>query len=299
VRLGVNVPNFGPGTDPGALERWTRTVEDLGFDLLMVSDHVAVTPDVAQRYPAPFYDPFTTLAWLAGRTQRMLLGTTVVIMPYRHPLLTAQTASNLDQLSGGRLVLGVGVGWARKEFAALGLPFAERGAMTDDFLAALRAVWSGDEIASYQGAYVSFEDVGTSLRPVGGRDGAPPVWIGGHSGAALRRAVRFGDAWHPLALTIPEMRDGLSRLVDVAGEMTLPVPGFAPRIKFKVTDAETVGDDRQPGVGTLGQIRADLETIRALGAETVVFDPYHGDPAETLHPEDAWRDLAAIIGKDS
>src|SRR5689334_11949261 len=127
VQIGVNVPNFGPGTDPATLERWARVVEGLGFDLLMVSDHVTVTPDVAGQYPPPFYEPFTTLAWLAGITKRIRIGTTVLIMPYRQPLLTARMAANLHLLSGGRFVLGVGVGWARQEFEALGVPFNRRG----------------------------------------------------------------------------------------------------------------------------------------------------------------------------
>jgi alkanesulfonate monooxygenase SsuD/methylene tetrahydromethanopterin reductase-like flavin-dependent oxidoreductase (luciferase family) len=110
MHLGVNVPNYGPGTDPGVLREWGRTVEGLGFDLLMVSDHVVVTPDVAVRYPEPFFEPFTTLSWLAGITTRVRLGTTVIVLPYRHPLLVARMAGNLDQLSGGRLVLGVGAG---------------------------------------------------------------------------------------------------------------------------------------------------------------------------------------------
>ncbi|GAA3316526.1 hypothetical protein GCM10020219_035820 [Nonomuraea dietziae] len=109
--LGVNVPNFGPGTDPAVLRRWAQNVEGLGYDLLLLSDHLVVTPDVAEQYPAPFYEPFTTLSWLAGVVPRIRLGTTVLIMPYRHPLLVARMAANLNQLSGGRLVLGVGIGW--------------------------------------------------------------------------------------------------------------------------------------------------------------------------------------------
>ena len=134
--MGVNVPNFGPGTAPGLLRRWAQTVEGLGFDLLMISDHIAVTPDVAGQYPPPFYEPFTTLAWLAGLTERIKLGTTVLIVPYRHPLLIARMAANLNDLSGGRLVLGVGVGWAVQEFDALGVPFRQRGKLTDDYLQA-------------------------------------------------------------------------------------------------------------------------------------------------------------------
>src|SRR5260370_34066042 len=99
--MGVNVPNFGPGTEPGVLRRWAQTVEGLGFDLLMISDHIAVTPDVAGQYPASFYEPFTTLAWLAGITGKIRLGTTVLIVPYRHPLRIARMAANLNDLSGG------------------------------------------------------------------------------------------------------------------------------------------------------------------------------------------------------
>ncbi|MGH3373119.1 MAG: LLM class flavin-dependent oxidoreductase, partial [Actinoallomurus sp.] len=177
MRLGVNVPNFGPGTDPGVLRDWAQTVEGLGFDLLMVSDHIAVTPDVAEQYPAPFYEPFTTLSWLAGVTDRIHLGTTVVIVAYRHPLLLARMAANLHQLSGGRLVLGVGAGWARQEFEALGVAFERRGRLTDEHLTAVRSAW--ENVADY------------------GR-GPVPIWVGGNSDAGLRRAVRLGDAWHPL-----------------------------------------------------------------------------------------------------
>src|SRR5215470_10752779 len=165
MHLGVNVPNYGPGTDPGVLREWGRIVEGLGFGLLMVSDHVVVTPDVAEHYPEPFFEPFTTLSWLAGVTTEVRLGTTVLILPYRHPLLVARMATNLNRLSGGRLVLGVGAGWAREEFDALGVPFAARGRLTDECLAILREAWTMER-----------------------EDGAAPVpvWVGGNSAAALR-----------------------------------------------------------------------------------------------------------------
>lgn len=265
MELGVNVPNFGPGTDPGVLREWARVAEGLGYGLLMLSDHVAVTADVAERYPEPFYEPFTTLAWLAGATTRIRLGTTVLVLPYRQPLLTARMAGNLQQLSGDRLVLGVGVGWARQEFAALGVPFQRRGRLTDEYLVALREAWSaqgGDELFSI------------------------PVWVGGNSEAAIRRAVRFGDAWHPLRMTLPRLRSALR---------SHPVPGFAPRIALRLT-AEPVADDadRPTGVGTLDQVLGDLRALETLGAGTVVLDPYHGDPEETRRPDEAWRALTAV-----
>ncbi|WP_107097480.1 TIGR03619 family F420-dependent LLM class oxidoreductase, partial [Streptomyces aureus] len=183
MQLGVNVPNFGPGTDPGVLREWARTVEGLGFDLLMVSDHVAVTPDVAERYPEPFYEPFTTLSWLAGITARLRLGTTVLVLPYRHPLLVARMAANLQQLSGGRFVLGVGVGWSRQEFDALDVPFTARGRLTDEYLGTLRDAWRAPG------------DANTHATAAPSPAPAPvPVWVGGNSEAGIRRAVRFGDA---------------------------------------------------------------------------------------------------------
>ncbi|WP_329430714.1 LLM class flavin-dependent oxidoreductase [Streptosporangium sp. NBC_01495] len=273
MRIGVNVPNFGPGTDPGALRGWAQTVEGLGFHLLMVSDHVVITPDVAEQYPAPFYEPFTTLSWLAGVTGEIRLGTTVLIVPYRHPLLVARMAANLDRLSGGRLVLGVGVGWARQEFEALGVPFERRGALTDDHLRVMRAAWEDDE--DY-------------------RAGRIPIWVGGNSDAGLRRAVRLGEAWHPLRLTPGRMREALGRLRVIADEEGRPVPGFAPRIALRLTGSPIAAPGRLAGEGTIDQVLDDLEQLRLLGADTVVLDPFDGDPQETRHPEVAWQALATV-----
>ncbi len=273
MRIGVNVPNFGPGTDPGVLRSWAQMVEGLGFDLLMVSDHIVVTPDVAEQYPAPFYEPFTTLAWLAGLTSRVRLGTTVLIVPYRHPLLVARMAANLNQLSDGRLVLGVGVGWARQEFSALGVPFGQRGKLTDDYLLAIRAAWDNDQ------------DYGS---------GQIPLWVGGNSDAGLRRAVRLGDAWHPLRFTLGWLREALDRMESVAAGQQRPVPALAPRIALRLTASPITDAGRLAGEGTIDQVTGDLEQLELLGASTVVLDPFNGDPDETYHPETAWQALATV-----
>ncbi|WP_412538129.1 LLM class flavin-dependent oxidoreductase [Longispora sp. K20-0274] len=269
MRIGVNVPNFGPGTDPGRLRAWARTLEGLGFDLMMLSDHVAITPDVAVQYPAPFYEPFTTLSWLAGITERIRLGTSVLIVPYRHPLLVARMAANLQQLSGGRLVLGVGAGWARQEFEALGADHARRGKVTDESLRAVRAAWAED------GCRV-------------------PIWVGGGSDAALRRAVLLGDGWHPLRFGPDWFRRTAHRLRALAAEHDRPVPALAPRILLRLTAEPVTRPDRLTGEGTLEQVLADLEELRLLGVDTVVLDPFDGDPAETLNPAPKWRMLATV-----
>ncbi|TNH28516.1 LLM class flavin-dependent oxidoreductase [Micromonospora orduensis] len=271
--IGVNVPNFAPGTDPEMLRQWAQTVEGLGFDLLMVSDHIAVTPDVAEQYPAPFYEPFTTLSWLAGLTRRIRLGTTVLIVPYRHPLLTARMAANLNRLSGGRLVLGVGVGWARQEFEALGVPFRRRGALTDDYLHAMRDAWSDTD------------DYDTE--PI-------PIWVGGNSDAGMRRAVRLGDAWHPLRFTPGWLTEATGRLQAIADELGRQAPPMTPRIALQETREPVTAPDRLAGVGTIEQILADLDRIRLLGAETVVLDPFNGDLTEIRQPGRAWQTLAAV-----
>ncbi|GAA3540597.1 LLM class flavin-dependent oxidoreductase [Kribbella ginsengisoli] len=272
MKLGVNVPNFGPGADPGRLRDWAQTVEGLGYDRLLVSDHVAVTPDVAAQYPAPFYEPFTTLSWLAGFTS-IGLGTTVLIAPYRHPLLVARMAANLNSLSGGRLVLGIGVGWARQEFEALGVDFSRRGKLTDELIREVRAAWSNE--SDY-------------------RAGDIPIWVGGGSDAGLRRAVRLGDAWHPLRQRVDWMRAGLDRLKELAVEEGRPVPGFAPRIVLRLTVEPLPEGERVTGEGSLEQVLGDLEELRQLGATEVVLDPFGGDPAETERPQNAWKDLATV-----
>jgi hypothetical protein len=259
MKLGVNVPNYGPGTDPGILREWGRIVEGLGFDLLMMSDHVAITPDVAVRYPEPFFEPFTTLSWLAGTTTRVRLGTTVIVLPYRPPLLVARMAANLNDLSGGRLVLGVGAGGARQEFEALGVPFAQRGQLTDQYLTTLLETW--------------------------GPQRAIPIWVGGNSAAAIRRAIKFDAAWHPLRVTLPFLRNEVT---------SHSLPALAPRISLRLTSSPAGESDRLAGTGSLEQILDDLSELERIGADTVVLDPYHDDPDETRRPEVAWRALTAV-----
>ncbi len=276
MRFGLNILNFGTGTDPSTLLGWARFAEERGFDFAMISDHVVVTPDVAEQYPAPFYDPFTTLGWLAGQTRRIELGTTVAIVPYRHPLLTARMAANIDRFSGGRFILGVGVSWPRQEYAALGVPFERRGAITDEYLEVITRAWTEDKV-TFHGRFVSFTDVATGPLPVR----RPPIWVGGASAPAMRRAARFGDAWHPLNQRLPWLRSeglpALRRAADAAGR---PVPAFAPRLPLRLTGTTLDDGSRLAGQGTLDQVRRDLDDLAELGATHILFDTYPGTPDE-------------------
>jgi alkanesulfonate monooxygenase SsuD/methylene tetrahydromethanopterin reductase-like flavin-dependent oxidoreductase (luciferase family) len=182
-------------------------------------------------------------------------------------------AANLNDLSGGRLVLGVGVGGFRQEFDALGVPFRERGRLTDEHLLAIRAAWQDD--ADY-------------------RSGQIPVWIGGNSDAAVRRAVRLGDAWHPLRFTPGWMAEAAARLKASATEQQRAQPALMPRMALRLTQTPITDDDRLAGHGTIDQIAEDLDQLRSLGAGTVVLDPFNGDFQETAHPETAWQALATV-----
>ncbi len=295
MKFGVNLINFGPSARPDSLVRWAMLTETLGYHFLMTSDHLALTSDVQARYPAPFYEPFTTLAWLAGVTHRIEIGSTVVILPYRQPLEVARMAANIDQLSGGRLLFGVGVGWSPQEFAALGVPFHRRGALTNEYLAAIKTLWTTD-VASFEGRYVAFTGVHTAPRPV--RLPHPPIWVGGASDAAMRRAVRYGDAWHPNRIRPGWLETtGLPRLRQIADVEGRALPALCPRIRLRLTDAPLPDEQRVVGEGTLDQMRADLEVLQTLGAQYVLLDTFYDDVEATRHPEVAWGMLTTMAEK--
>ncbi|MCZ6874380.1 MAG: LLM class F420-dependent oxidoreductase [bacterium] len=295
MKVGVNLINFGPGASPQSLARWVQLAETLGYHLLMTSDHIAITPDVQSRYPAPFYEPLSTLGWLAGITQTIAIGTTVIILPYRNVLEIARVGANVDQLSGGRFILGVGVGWAQDEFEALGVPFHRRGAITDEYLDALKRLWTTDK-ASYEGRFVTFKDVYTAPGPV--QSPHPPIWVGGASDAALRRAVRYGTAWHPIRIRWqPFKHTLLPRLNAIAEAENRPLPELCPRIRLRLTSQPMPEDERVMGEGTLDQVRRDLEALQALGCTYVLLDTYYDDVEATRHHETAWRMLATMAEK--
>ena len=292
MKFGVNILNFGPGANPRNLRRWAEVAEELGYHFVMISDHVANTPDVEGPFPAPFYDPFIVLAWLSEVTKKVELGTTVTILPYRHPLLTARMAADIDQLSGGRFIFGVGAGWAKQEFEALGIPFERRGAIANEYLSVIREFWTKN-IVSHEGRFVRFRDVTTGPHPM--RSPHPPIWVGGSSEGALRRAVRFGDAWHPTRVRVDRLRnDSLPQLQKIAAEETLPVPALCPRLKLRITEAPLAEEVRLAGQGTLEQIHSDLEALSELGAQYVLFDTYDDRPDATAHPERDWASLSLL-----
>jgi probable F420-dependent oxidoreductase len=268
MRLGLNAPNFGPETDAASLLEWARFAEGHGFDTLVVSDHVAPTGEIVDLYPPPFYDPFVLLAWLAGMTSRLDLAISVAVLPYRHPLLTARLSAIVHELSAGRFRLGVGSGWARSEFEALGLDFAGRGRTTDAYLETIVQAWS-QETVHRDGPGLRFEPVATGPNPPGGR---VPVWVGGTGRAAIRRAARWGDAWHPINPDLGWLRDvGLPAVRAAAAAAERPPPELVVRVKARLE--RRAASERPLGVGSLEQIVGDISALAEAGAAEVILDP--------------------------
>lgn len=292
MKFGINLPNAGPGATPERLGAWADLASQLGYHFLMISDHVAHTPDVSGPYPPPFYDPFVTMSWLAARNPDLELGTTVVVLPYRHPLLMARMFANIDQLSNGKLIVGIGVGWAQQEFEALDVPFNKRGALSDEALEIMLHFWSENQI-SYQGKHFQFKDVATAPRPL--QQPHPPIWVAGHSEAAYQRTVRFSAVWHPIHQSVAWMRDvGLARLRAIAEAAHKPMPGFAPRISLKISETDLPETNRIAGHGSLAQIRRDLEQLAELGAHYVLLDCYNGQAPDPAEVQVAWDALATL-----
>lgn len=220
MKIGVHLPHVGPLATREGVGRFAREAEAAGFDSLWVSDHVVIPRRMSVPYPqspdgrfpvppeAPFLEAIATLLFVAGCTERIALGTSVCIVPWRNPVLLAKQLATLDVLSGGRLIVGVGAGWFPEEFDALAVPYAQRGARTDEYLRVMLALWTNDK-AAFSGRYYRIADVGFAPRPL--QQPHPPVWVGGDSAGALRRAGRFGQAWHaPAGHTADELAAGLA-----------------------------------------------------------------------------------------
>ena len=190
MHFGVILPNFGAGSSPDGIRRVAEAAEELGFDSVWTTEHIIVGREGVNPY-GRVYDPLVTLGWIAGWTDRIRLGTSILLVPLHHPIHLAKEVATLQELSGGRFTLGVGLGWHRDEFEFMGVEFAGRGRRADEAIRLLRALWSGER--DFDGRYWSFRDATAEPHP----EPQPEIWVGGSSDRAIRRALELGDAWHP------------------------------------------------------------------------------------------------------
>jgi probable F420-dependent oxidoreductase len=304
MRFGVALPSYGPHATPEVLARLARRAEAAGADSVWVSDHLVAPVGVTSIYPYDrrpdarpgdmgvierFFEPLTTLAWLAGQTHRIRLGVSAYVLPYRNPVVTAKMAATLDVLSGGRLILGIGTGWLREEFEALAVPFARRGERTDEYLAVLRALWSGEE-ARFEGRHYRLPPVRTGPRPV--QTPHPPLWIAGNSRPAIERAARHGDGWHAIDLTPDELGPLAARVRERAAAHGRPPGALVVSLRKGVLVQE--GDGPRPLYGDRAAIRRDLGRYRDAGLDYLIAGLRQARDADAL--EEALVAVADALG---
>jgi probable F420-dependent oxidoreductase len=286
MEIGVRLPGAGAKVSPENIVTAARWAEELGYHSVWVSDHVVLPEKVESTYPydpqgrwpypadTPWLDPLLALAWATVAAPSVKLGTSVMIVPLRHPILLAKQLSSLDFLSEGRVILGVGAGWMEEEFNLIGVPFDRRGPRTAEMIALMRAFWSG-EMVDFRGEFYQTAACQMFPRPV--QPAIPIVW-GGHSDAALRRVARVGDGWHPTQISLEQLAEGvgkLHRFCQEAGRDPASVLIIARPGRVYPINAETQAQHEELGIQhvvidppldgpDLSNFRAEMERVAKL-----------------------------------
>jgi probable F420-dependent oxidoreductase len=285
IEVGWSLQGRGALANRDALTTLARRAEALGYDSIWVTDRMVIPVASTTGYPysptgafplgpdEPWLEALTAITYLATITERIRVGSSVLVIPYRNPIQTAKALASADYLSGGRVILGAGVGWWREEFAAVGVPFADRAARTLEYLQVMKAIWSQPRVA-FEGRFVRIAEAG-GVRPHPARPGGIPIWIGGHSDAALRRVVDVGDGWHPLGLRPPvslhppELAVRVRRLHELATAAGRDPASITVAFKGPVRFDPSA---RSPLTGTPDQIAGDLREYVAAGVRHFVLD---------------------------
>jgi len=272
MKFGMHLPQAGPAASATAIRAVAKQAEDLGFADVWVSDHLAVPKDAAYPPSAYMLDPLVALTWAAATTERVGLGTTVLVLPLRPPVLLAKMLGSLDVMSEGRVIVGAAGGWLKEEFDALGVPFEERGVRTDETIDIMRRCWTEDPINAFApktGA--KLVDMRAKPQPAG----KIPIWIGGHSEPAFRRAVETGDGWH-----------GAFQSPKKTAPMTERLRRDRPEASFTLSMRarwDALRDDSN-------EIMRDLEAYAEAGIQHLVVEPSQRD-------QDAWMRCSEAFAK--
>ena len=296
MQFGINVQNMRPWTTGETIRMLGTRAEELGFDSVWVSDHVVIPERMESTYPyggpgtftpatvGNCFEAITTLAFLAGRTSRIQLGVSVLVAPQRPPLLSAKQWATLDALAGGRTILGVGTGWLREEFVALGAEtFERRGTALDEAIRIFRTTWSQPNPVSFAGEVYSFEPQHVNPKPA--RAGGPPIWIGGHGRRALRRAAELGNGWQGVRMSLEELSTVFATLEVLLGqhhrrlndlELAMALAAFPPgtRPSGPPTDSDLVGSP--------AEMAERVRQYAALGIRHVLLHPQPRDSAASV-----------------
>ena len=315
MQIGFDVPTRGPLSAHDDLVRIVTEGEAMGFDYGTLSDHIVIPADIQARYPysqtgefpaggrGEWHEQLTAIAFLAGKTKRLRFVTSVMVVPHRPAVLTAKVLATIDILSGGRLTVGCGAGWCKEEFEAVGTPpFAERGAVTDEYLQAFRELWTKSK-PSFHGRYVEFDNINFEPKPV--QRPHPPLWIGGESPPALRRAAKLGNGWYPIGVnpqfpldTLSRYRaavERLRRLIGEAGRKPGDVAlGYRCPRHGKLSNPDVDGE-RKLFAGEAKDLAEDLRSLRQLGVSAVDFGFVGATVADTLTAMKRFRDQVLAL----
>ncbi|PYM14356.1 MAG: LLM class F420-dependent oxidoreductase [Candidatus Rokuibacteriota bacterium] len=297
MKFGFGIPNAGAAINGADIVKYVQRVEQLGYESIWTGDHIILPTGGTTQYPYTadgsfplastenFLEPFTLLAYVAAVTKRVKIGTTVIILPYRNPIEQAKMLSCLDVLSGGRLICGVGVGWLEKEFEVLGASYKDRGPVSDEYIEIFKTLWTEDE-PTFNGRFYSFDGITMYPKPV--QKPHPPIWVGGHSKAAVRRAARLGDAWHPTRQTrehvaqhLPYLREEAERIGRDPRTITISL-----KRSLEFTDIGLSGQVlRRSGgslIGTTQDVIDDVRRCQDIGIDQLTFDFRTGRLDEVL-----------------
>jgi probable F420-dependent oxidoreductase len=296
MRIGVTVPNVHETlAERGTIEAVGRKADELGFDSIWCNDHLAIpsapagaaepayAADYGEQRHQHIYEPLIVLAYLAAVTRRVRLGTSVYLLPLRNPVLAAKQVASVDALSDGRLVLGIGVGWLEGEFDALGVPFRERGRRTDEAIAVFKTLCGADS---------------PEFLPKPMQRPHPPLWIGGRSAAAVRRAARSGDAWHPSHLTVGELRRQIAELRMECERAGRPPDAVTVATRRKLVLGPTPADDPDRVLqGDPAAIAATVAELESVGVEDLIVEvPGATEPQLLENLEWLGREVLAEVG---
>lgn len=282
MRFGVTIPNNWGIGDPRQVLAMGPLAEALGYDSVWVMDHLLNSGYIRERLDdRPYYHPLATLSYLAATTKRVSLGTSVLVLPYHNPVELAKYAATLDQMSGGRVILGVGAGAMTEEFDALGVPFKQRGALTNESMAIMKELWTSAD-PKYHSERWSL--AGFKFAPKPAQQPTIPLWVGGSSPGAMRRAATHGDGWHPTGMTPEDFRTGREevRRLAVAAGRDPDALAMSIRVEVEVggkaSSARAASRARLPG-DHAEQMVAGIQAYQRAGVQHIVLALNSGDMA--------------------
>ncbi len=316
MQFGLSVPHRGPLANPQAIRAIAESAEALGYDVLTISDHIVVPRQIESKYPyspdggwaggadGMCFEQLSLLNYVAGITSKARLLTSIMVIPHREPIFTAKALATADQLSGGRVELGIGTGWMREEFELLQTPeFMERGAVTDEYIRAFKTLWT-EENPSFEGKYTQFKNIFFEPKPL--QPGGPKVWVGGESGRALRRLASLGDVWYPIAGgnpkapldTLAAYDAALTKLrqaAEKAGRDPASIGLAYSAMAHSEQEQQSSDGGRMLMTGSAAARQDDVAALAERGLSTMIVNVAAGSVERALEKQQAFA--ADVMGK--